>query len=305
VSRVAARCPSCQSVFFVSAAQGKVANNLVRCGRCGHLFSVLENLSDSPPEPEVVPGSSEVESEVETELEPELEAESELSDSEAADAAIDESVEFNEQGEGGEPEGDSSEEDEAELDNTPTPAFDLSQLTTGLPDDFELQSSATDQTAFRRQLGLGLLIVVLALIGLAGQFVYFKLPTLSQHLAYRPWLQTFCTVLPCELDAYSDRSLISVERLQVRAHPDLQGSLMVELILTNRASLEQAYPPLILRFDDLSGQQVAARRLSVKEYLPLTLSTVRPMPVDKAVSIKLSILDPGERALSYSVSVGQ
>lgn len=307
MSSVAARCPGCQSVFFVSAAQGKVANNLVRCGRCGHLFSVLENLSDSPPEPEVVPGPSEPDlaSEIESEPQPELEAEGELSDGEAADAVIAESLEFNAQGEEGEPEDDSSEEGEAELGDSPAPAFDLSNLASGLPDDFELQSSATNKTALRRQLGLGLLIVVLALVGLAGQFVYFKLPALSQQLAYRPWLQSFCALLPCELEAYSEPGLISVERLQVRAHPDLEGSLMVELVLINMARLEQAYPPLILRFDDLSGQQVAARRLSAAEYLPRSLSADRPMPVDKAVSIKLAILDPGERALSYSVSVGQ
>ena len=174
-----------------------------------------------------------------------------------------------------------------------------------LPDDFELESAATEKTGFGRHLSLALVIAIFALIGLGGQFVFFKLPTLSQQLAYRPWLQSFCALLPCELEAYRERSLISVERLQVRDHPDLEGILLVELVLTNMASLEQAYPPLILRFDDLSGGQVAARSLSATEYLPRSLSANKLMPVDKAVSIKLAILDPGERALSYSVSVGQ
>jgi len=298
VSSVAARCPDCQSVFFVSAAQGKVANNLVRCGRCGHLFSVLENLSDSPPE--LVS-----ESEIDAASEAELEADSELGDGEVADAVIDESLEGNTQGEDAEFEGDSSETHGAALGGSPAPAFDLSNLATSLPADFELQCSATDKTAVRRQLSVGLLIVVLGLAGLGGQFVYFKLPALSQQLTYRPWLQRFCAFLPCELEAYSEPGLISVERLQVRAHPDLEGGLMVELVLVNIARLEQAYPPLILRFDDLNGELVAARRLSAAEYLPRNLSADRPMPVDKAVSIKLAILDPGERALSYSISVGQ
>jgi predicted Zn finger-like uncharacterized protein len=287
VSRVAARCPSCQSVFFVSAAQGKVANNLVRCGRCGHLFSVLENLSESLPEPEPLPGPPE------TEIEPKPEIEGGLSNSEETLTIIDG------------PEDDSSAEDSTALDDVPAATFDLSNLAARLPDDFELESASPVKTGFGRQLSLALVIVIFALIGLAGQYVFFKLPTLSQQLAYRPWLQSFCALLPCELEAYRERSLISVERLQVRAHPDLEGSLMVELVLTNMASLEQAYPPLILRFDDLSGEQVAARRLSAEEYLPRSLSANQLMPVDKAVSIKLAILDPGDRALSYSVSVGQ
>ena len=292
MSRVAARCPGCQSVFFVSAAQGKVANNLVRCGRCGHLFDVLENLSESLPEPEAVPEISD------TEIEPESASEGELGDSEEALAIIDgPDIDG--------PEDDSSVEDTAALDGVPASTFDLSNLAAPLSDDFDLESTSAEKKGAGRQLSLALAIVIIALIGLGGQFVFFKLPILSQQLAYRPWLQSFCVLLPCELDAYSDHSLISVEHLQVRDAPDLEDSLLVELVLTNRASLEQAYPPLILRFDDLSGEQVAARRLSPAEYLPRSIRAGGLMPVDKAVSIKLAILDPGDRALSYSVSVGQ
>ncbi len=287
MSRVAARCPNCQSVFFVSAAQGKVANNLVRCGRCGHLFDVLENLSESLPEPEVVPERPE------TAIEPEPAIDGGFSDGEESLAIIDGD---REQGAG---------ENSAALDDVPVSTFHLPNLAAHLPDDFDLESTPVEKKGLGRQLSLALVIVIIALVGLAGQFVFFKLPTLSQQLSYRPWLQHFCTLLPCEVDTYRDHSLISVEHLKVRDHPDLKGILLVELVLINRASLEQAFPPLILRFDDLSGEYVAARRLSAVEYLPRSLSADRLMPVDKAVSIKLAILDPGDRALSYSVSVGQ
>jgi len=286
VSRVAARCPDCQSVFFVSAAQGKVANNLVRCGRCGHLFSVLENLSDSLPEPEPVEVGSPPESEIELELKTESDA-GEIDDQTSV-AALSVLAEVNDL-----------------PDDTSTRAFDLSNLSTGLSEDFDLETAAAQNPGFGRRLSLGLLIIFLSLVVLAGQFVFFNLPQLSQKIAYRSWLQTFCDVLPCELTAYSQPQLIRVEHLQVRAHPDVASSLMVELVLTNTASLEQAYPPLILRFDDLDGKPVAARRLLAEEYLPHSLRGIRMMPIDKSVSIKLAILDPGEQALSYSVSVGQ
>lgn len=292
MSRVTARCPSCQSAFFVSAAQGKVANNLVRCGRCGHVFCVLENLSESLPEPEVEPASPETDIELDTVIE---EA---LGDSDASFATIDRAGKNGSDKEG-------ATGGSVALDDAPVSNLGLPNLAARLPDDFDLDSGSTKKKDLRRQLSLALVIVLVALIGLGGQFVFFKLPALSQELAYRPWLQKFCSLLPCELDAYSEHSLISVERLQVRAHPSLEGVLVVELVLTNRASLEQAYPPLLLRFDDLSGDQVAARRLSAEEYLPRSLRANRPMPIDKAVSIKLSILDPGERALSYSVFVGE
>ncbi|MBQ0721259.1 MAG: zinc-ribbon and DUF3426 domain-containing protein [Gammaproteobacteria bacterium] len=301
MSRVAARCPSCRSVFFVSAAQGKVANNLVRCGRCGHLFSVLENLSDSEPEPEIVASPSEPDiREFEIDVASEAEPAADESDRDIEEAPP--LTETAMPAELKQPGGNASECSQT-LDDARPSGFDLSNLATHLPQDFALENAATQKTAKGGLLSLA--IILFALVGLGGQFVFFNLPTLSQHLEYRPWLQTFCAALPCELAAYSKPGLISVEHLQVRAHPHLEGSLMVELVLTNTASLEQAYPPLILRFDDLSGQQVAARRLSAKEYLPQALSAAQLMPVDKAVSIKLAILDPGERALSYSVSVEQ
>ena len=263
-----------------------MANNLVRCGRCGHLFSVLENLTDSLPETEVVVRPSE----------PEIEVESEP----VADAATSGGM----PSESNETE-DSSPEPLDELDDTRASGFDLSNLTTLLPEDFDLENSSAEKTVIGWRLGLRLIIAVFAIVGLAGQFVYFKLPVLSQQLTYRPLLQTFCDVLPCKLEVYSKPELVRVEQLLVRAHPDLEGSLVVELVLINMASLEQPYPPLILRFDDLIGQQVASRRLFAKEYLPRSISADSLMPVDKAVSIKLAILDPGERALSYSIFVGQ
>lgn len=301
MSRVAARCPSCQSVFFVSAAQGKVANNLVRCGRCGHLFNVLENISNTLPEPEVA--TSPPESEEDAGLEPEFATEGSARESVAG--AVAEPDEFNGRTDADEGEGESASQGVAALGDTPAPAFDLSNLATPLPDDFEFDNAQAKNSGPGRRLSLALLIIIVALAGLGVQFVFFNVPSLSQQLAYRPWLQRFCGVLPCELEPYSDRGLIRVEGLRVHAHPDLEGSLMIELVLINMASLEQAYPPLILRFDDLGGEQVAARRLSAEDYLPRSISADRPMPVDKAVSIKLAILDPGERALSYSVFVAQ
>ncbi len=244
----------------------------MRCGRCGHLFDVLENLSESQPEPAIG---------------------GELSDSEAPSAIVDEGQEQD------------SSESSAALGDLPVSTLDRSNFAARLLDDIDLEDVSRDKKNLGRQLGLVLIIVVVAVISLGGQFVFFKLPTLSQQFAYRPWLQRFCTLLPCELEAYSEYRLINIEHLQVRSHPDLEGILWIELVLINRASFEQAYPPLLLRFNDLSGELVATRRFSGEEYLPRALSGGRLMPVDKAVGIKLAIVDPGERALSYSVTIGE
>ncbi len=186
-----------------------------------------------------------------------------------------------------------------------SPLFNLPKLAPGLPEDFLLETAPKPKATFWRNIGLSLIILTFGFAGLGGQYVFFHAPKLSQKIEYRPWLQRFCDFLPCELAAYSDLQHIHVERLSVHSHPDLADSLIVELILTNTASDRQAYPGLVLRFDDLAGRQIAARRFSPREYLPQNLATVALMPMDKAVSIKLAIVDPGETAVSYSVSTSK
>ncbi|OUS09554.1 hypothetical protein A9Q90_03130 [Gammaproteobacteria bacterium 54_18_T64] len=300
MSRVAARCPSCQSVFFVSAAQGVVANNLVRCGRCGHLFSVLDNLTASQPEPETVQSPSL--SAMAEELKPGLDVEPV---SEGGRAGLP-TVQLDEFAELIIPPVTEMPKSESYAGDRPAElSFTLPNVTLDLPDDFTLTSPAAPAAGLRRSVALALFIISFALIGLVGQLVFFKLPALSQEPGYRPWLLEFCGLLSCELAAYTEPGLVRVEHLQVRAHPDLEAGLLVELVLTNTAHLEQAFPALILSFDDLSGRQIAARRLVAAEYLPKSFVQAGPMPINKAVSIRLGILDPGARALSYAVVVEQ
>ncbi|OUS11668.1 hypothetical protein A9Q89_08020 [Gammaproteobacteria bacterium 53_120_T64] len=300
MSRVAAGCPSCQSVFFVSAAQGKVANNLVRCGRCGHLFSVVEHLTQSLPEPEEVLRPAEPETPIE--LQPVLGAgwvgEGDEADLPAAQPGMPvEAIVLADAG--------GSELEYGAVASPGESFFVPPNLRLDLGDDFELTSPAAVAGGLARRVALAVVIVSFALIGLAGQFVVFQLPALSQTPEYRPWLQGFCRLLSCQLAAYAAPSLVRVEHLQVRDHPDLQGSLLVELVLTNTAPLEQAFPVLILSFDELSGRRIAARRLVAAEYLPKSIDPNGRIPVNKAVRIRLGILDPGARALSYAVVVAQ
>lgn len=48
------RCPHCQTVFRVTAAQLAARAGRVRCGRCGRAFDALANLHDEPTPPRIV-----------------------------------------------------------------------------------------------------------------------------------------------------------------------------------------------------------------------------------------------------------
>ena len=222
-----ARCPQCQSIFFISAAQSKVANNQVQCGRCGNLFNTIEH--------EYIPPTDD------------------------------------------------------DGDNT----FFLGSI----------EPTPEKYSASHLRFIPIIFILCLGLSGLSIQYTFFNAASLSQKIEYRPWIQQFCYFLNCDVPSYTNRELILAERLIVRANPDIPGSLSIEFILTNTAAFEQPYPELALRFNDQDQHSVAARQFSPREYLPRSISVGSPMPTDKSVRIKMAILDPGQTAVSYVISV--
>ena len=57
-----------------------------------------------------------------------------------------------------------------------------------------------------------------------------------------------------------------------------------------------------MRFADLGGQLVASRRFKPSEYLAGELAGRSEMPPQTPIHISLDILDPGTRAVNYSLS---
>ena len=77
---------------------------------------------------------------------------------------------------------------------------------------------------------------------------------------------------------------------------------MVDAILYNRAPFSQPYPLLELRFADLNGKMIASRRFKSGEYLSGDLAGKAEMPPQTPIHIALDILDPGPKAVNYSLS---
>ena len=84
--------------------------------------------------------------------------------------------------------------------------------------------------------------------------------------------------------------------------PEFAGALVVDAILYNRATFSQPFPLLELRFADLNGSLIASRRFKPAEYLSGELAGVSEMPSQTPIHISLDILDPGNRAVNYSLS---
>ena len=149
---------------------------------------------------------------------------------------------------------------------------------------------------------LWLLLVLIALGALAGQYIWYHFDELARQDQYRPWFQELCPQLGCKVPSKVDIKLLKSSNLVVRSHPEFQGALVVDAIIYNRASFSQPFPLLELRFADTSGQLIASRRFKPGEYLSGELAGKDEMPPQTPIHIALDILDPGPKAVNYSLS---
>ena len=145
------------------------------------------------------------------------------------------------------------------------------------------------------------LLVLLAGAALAGQYIANHFDELARQDQYRPIFQQLCPQIGCTVPSKVDIDRIKSSNLVVRSHPEFTGALVVDAILYNRAPFSQPFPLLELRFADINGKMIASRRFKPGEYLTGDLSKAE-MPPQTPIHIALDILDPGPKAVNYSLS---
>ena len=145
------------------------------------------------------------------------------------------------------------------------------------------------------------MLVLLAAAALAGQYIANHFDELSRQDQYRPIFQQLCPQIGCTVPSKVDIDRIKSSNLVVRSHPEFAGALVVDAILYNRAPFSQPFPLLELRFADLNGKMIASRRFKPGEYLSGDLPKAE-MPPQTPIHIALDILDPGPKAVNYSLS---
>ena len=147
-----------------------------------------------------------------------------------------------------------------------------------------------------------LLLILLGAGALVGQYVAYHFDELARQDQYRPWFQQLCPQIGCTVPSKVDIAKIKSSNLVVRSHPDFSGALVVDAIIYNRAPFSQPFPLLELRFADLNGHLIASRRFKPGEYLNGDLEGMVEMPPQTPIHIALDILDPGPKAVNYSLS---
>jgi hypothetical protein len=147
-------------------------------------------------------------------------------------------------------------------------------------------------------LGMALLLVVV----IAAQILYLTREPLQDDERFRPWQETLCNLVGCELPVRRDVSKLGAVAKVVISHPRYLDALRIDLSLQNRAAFAQPFPTIRVLFLDKRDRELAGRDFAPEEYLrgPLAGKTLlQPMVPEQIV---LEIKDPGPRAVNYRFS---
>ena len=285
-------CPACQTLFRVRAESLRVAQGLVRCGRCGAQFNALESLAEDP---EALALRNEARAET-TPVEP--------APSTPRDAEDTEDL-------GTDPEQPAAAQIETAGDDAANeqPALPGSQSDTLAPDtgfrgplpaDIHAALLTEEVVATRRGPRLAAGVAVLLLLSLLlAQWLYMQRVPLYERPELRPLLQAFCTLLACDLPLPRRPGAIEVVERTVREHPQVADALLVNLTFVSRADEPVAYPILELRLADVSGNRAAGRRFMPAEYLPAGVDPRRGLAPAQPLGLTLELMAPDTDVVSF------
>lgn len=144
--------------------------------------------------------------------------------------------------------------------------------------------------------------IILGLV-LALQIATFRFNELSKNPNYRPYYQSACKLIGCQLPKLIATEKIRATNLVVRTHPNVEAALVVDAILVNNASFSQPYPALRLEFSDINNLLLASRDLQPADYLRGELAGATQMPSQQPIQLSLAINDPGQNAVNYQLKV--
>lgn len=224
------RCPSCTTVFRVTADQLKAKQATVRCGKCRQVFNALDSLLDTPqPQP------------IQTVM-----AEKEFAVVEQGQETPGEELPFSEP-----VTIEAHEEDEWELASRPKPLLLLHEPEVSRPRVWPW--------------ALGALLLCLLLPWQA--VLQFRNELVVLFPEAKPALQDICVLFGCELSLPHKADLLGIEASDLHPDPANKDRLLLSATLKNRAPFAQTYPHLELTLTDTGDRPLLRKVIMPGEYL--------------------------------------
>lgn len=272
------QCPHCHSVFRLSADAFAQADGQVRCGHCLAVF--YAEVSEAEPDDYRLDGDS---------FDNNIFDDSSFDD----DSSGIDSIRY-------ENAHDRLSEKNQTLDDAlqAINADDDYAVADVVPAELRAQSAHKTGSGFFGKLFVSLAVLICLAAG-ALQYAWYNRAELVKINELRPWLEKACELAHCTLPQARDPSQFLLSSKNIFTHPNEKNALMVSATIINQADFAQAYPLIELRFANVRGQTIAARRFSVEEYLGVEAQHLKQIPAHTPVSFNLEIVDPGEDMISY------
>ncbi|MDQ1362968.1 MAG: hypothetical protein QG652_828 [Pseudomonadota bacterium] len=270
-------CPHCHTVFRVTEQTLQQCAGQVRCGHCLAIFTaeIPQQMSFD----DLLAVRDEI---------PQTDAENA-----AADTLQDIPDEMNAEAEIPEPVMESG------TDENPATEKQHHVLPDVIPPSLRAEYRAGEKyTDFVSGLFWSLAIWLMIIIGFA-QYAWYDRQRWLQYPQTRAWYERACEQLKCELPEPRDLLSIDLIRKNIYTHPNNKHGLMVSGTMINQAEFAQAFPLLELRFENIRGEAIAARRFKPAEYLDLPEDRISTMQPGEPVAFTLEIIDPGQDVVSY------
>jgi predicted Zn finger-like uncharacterized protein len=146
-------------------------------------------------------------------------------------------------------------------------------------------------------LGMALLSLALLL-----QLAYIERERLLRDERIGPYIADWCQRIPrCTLPPARDPERIQLVSRSVYSHPNIDGVLIVNAVITNSAAFSQPYPVLLISMSNRRGQVIAERYFKPEEYLVMEAVDPEGMEPGKSVPVTLAVMDPGQDAMAFEM----
>lgn len=305
-------CPSCKTLFRITEDQLASVGGKVRCGFCYGMFNAYDFLFEGENADEAVSADEE------QAYQPEID-ERELEDDDST-ATVTHSAQLKQAGQTSvaptarvpsaidpaQPTAKSPRALNTPAANQPPNLLDaismagqeLHQVTRTQLDSRRNASAAMSRSDMMLTAGWASATFIL-LILIAVQFAYYKRDDLARYPAMRPFLQSFCALIGCDIPLLKSPQQIRLVSRDIRNHPTTQDALQVRATILNEASFAQAYPLLRLDLTDVAGNTIASRQFHPEEYLPPSTDISAGIGAKQKAEIQLDILESQQTAVGF------
>ena len=260
------KCPNCQAIYRITSRQLSVAQGMVRCSQCDHMFNAQDEFTAVTPQNERLTASMTIES-TQQDI---LEAATQLDNPSRSTRRT----------------------------NSPQEPISISTIPSALHEDLAPVGKIKRYSSWATALwSVGILVLILALGAQIGFFHYdylIRYPALDtvlsmafEKVGYQP---------PVRHTAKS----IEVVNRNVFTHPNQKQALMITATLVSNAPVAQSYPLMEVTLTDIQGRTVALRRFRPDEYLANPADVGGAMQPGAPVDIRLEVMDPGRHTMAFA-----